>query len=105
MTEFHDAMTAAGVKALWEQQDRHHFPPEPAHLWPWRSINPLIDAAIAAWRCAIIEPNLPLGDGSPRGLADGRGRAGESAVGAAVTASSRPAAARGELRTSSRFSA
>jgi hypothetical protein len=48
MTEFHDAMTAAGVKALWEQQDRHHFAPEPAHLWPWRTIDPLIDAAIAA---------------------------------------------------------
>lgn len=71
MTEFHDAMTAAGVKALWEQQDRHHFPPEPAHLWPWHSINPLIDAAIAATDMhnaerRVLILNNPIFHGSER---------------------------------------
>lgn len=44
----HAGMTAASVFALWEQVDRHKFPPEPPHLWAWRTLEPLVDLAIRA---------------------------------------------------------
>jgi gentisate 1,2-dioxygenase len=47
MSDFHAAMAAASVSALWEQEGgRHNAPPEPAHVWRWATMNPLIDAAV-----------------------------------------------------------
>ena len=47
MDEFHAKMADASVGALWEQEARHNHPPEPAHIWRWATMNPLIDAAVA----------------------------------------------------------
>lgn len=46
--DFHAAMRAANVSALWERPDRPNTPIEIAHVWRWRNIEPLIDAAVAA---------------------------------------------------------
>jgi gentisate 1,2-dioxygenase len=47
MDEFHTKMAAAGVAALWEQENRHNQPPESAQLWQWKAMNPLLDEAVA----------------------------------------------------------
>lgn len=48
MTDFHAAMAAASVWALWEREGRHNFPVEPAHIWRWQTMAPLLDAAVGA---------------------------------------------------------
>lgn len=48
MSDLHAGMKAASVFALWEQTDRHNFPPEPPHLWAWKTMEPLVDLAIRA---------------------------------------------------------
>ncbi len=45
MDHFHTAMAAAGVFALWERET-HDLTPETPRNWPWRTMEPLIDAAI-----------------------------------------------------------
>ena len=45
--EFHAAMRAASVSALWERPDRPNTPIEIAHVWPWKTMEPLLDAAVA----------------------------------------------------------
>jgi gentisate 1,2-dioxygenase len=47
MDEFHAKMAEASVAALWEQEARHNYPPESAHIWRWATMNPLIGAAVA----------------------------------------------------------
>ncbi len=46
--EFHAAMRAASVAALWERPGRTNAPVEVAHVWPWRTLEPLIEAAVGA---------------------------------------------------------
>ena len=44
--EFHVAMRAASVSALWERPDRTNTPVEIAHVWRWETMEPLLDAAV-----------------------------------------------------------
>ena len=44
--EFHAAMRAASVSALWERPDRTNTPVEIAHVWRWETMEPLLDAAV-----------------------------------------------------------
>ncbi|MAF46738.1 MAG: cupin domain-containing protein [Rhodospirillales bacterium] len=47
--EFHGAMEKAQVYALWEHWDgRYATEPEPPCLWPWESIQPLMQTAVGA---------------------------------------------------------
>ena len=46
--EFHAAMRAASVSALWERPARPNTPAETAHVWRWETMEPLIDAAVGA---------------------------------------------------------
>ncbi len=46
--EFHAAMRAASVSALWERPDRSGVPVEVPHVWPWQAMEPLIKAAVGA---------------------------------------------------------
>jgi gentisate 1,2-dioxygenase len=46
MDEFHTKMAAVSVAALWEQTARHNHPPDTAHVWHWKDMNPLIDEAV-----------------------------------------------------------
>ncbi len=46
--EFHAAMQAASVSALWERPARSNAPVEVAHVWRWETMEPLIGAAVAA---------------------------------------------------------
>lgn len=47
MDAFHAAMAAANVSPLWEREARVTRP-EPAHVWRWRELDPLIDQAVKA---------------------------------------------------------
>ena len=44
--EFHAAMRAASVSALWERPGRSNTPVEVAHVWRWETMEPLLDAAV-----------------------------------------------------------
>jgi gentisate 1,2-dioxygenase len=46
MDEFHTRMADASVAALWEQTSRHNHPPDPAHVWRWKTMDPLLDEAV-----------------------------------------------------------
>ncbi len=46
MDEFHARMEKASVAALWEQDARHNNPPDPAHVWHWQAMDPLLDEAV-----------------------------------------------------------
>ena len=46
--DFHAAMRTASVSALWEREDRPNAPVETPHVWPWETMEPLIDAAVGA---------------------------------------------------------
>ncbi len=46
--DFHAAMRRASVCALWERPGRPDTPVEIAHVWPWQTMEPLIDAAVGA---------------------------------------------------------
>ena len=50
LDDFHKAMQAADVKALWERTVDNPREPqsEPPHIWRWADIEPLIDQSIAA---------------------------------------------------------
>jgi gentisate 1,2-dioxygenase len=48
MTDFHVAMKAANVLALWELDYRRNSPPELPHVWHWQTIDPLLDEAVRA---------------------------------------------------------
>ena len=45
MSDFHQAMKAADVLALWEL-GHPAAPPEPPHLWRWDAMSPLLDACV-----------------------------------------------------------
>jgi gentisate 1,2-dioxygenase len=47
MDAFHAAMAAVNVSPLWEREARI-TKPEPAHVWRWRELDPLIDQAVKA---------------------------------------------------------
>jgi gentisate 1,2-dioxygenase len=69
MGDFRADMAAASVYPLWERENRHNQPPEPAHIWRWSAINPLIDAAVAATdmgnaeRRVLVMRNPHFGEG------------------------------------------
>lgn len=46
--DFHAAMAAASVTALWERVERVNAPLEPAHIWYWETMDPLLDSAVEA---------------------------------------------------------
>jgi len=46
MDDFHARMEKASVAALWEQEARHNNPPDPAHVWHWDTLSPLLDEAV-----------------------------------------------------------
>src|SRR5262245_61210187 len=48
MTDFHAAMQAANVLALWEMEGQSNAPLDPPHIWRWQTIDPLLDAAVRA---------------------------------------------------------
>lgn len=48
MDDFHEAMRAASVTALWERAERPDTGPEAPHIWQWETMESLIDQAIAA---------------------------------------------------------
>ena len=80
---FHAAMAAAGVAALWEQADTTNRPPEPAHIWPWAVMEPLIDQAVAAVSMDQAERRVLLLN-SPTRLAEGRGNGTSVTLSAAL---------------------
>ena len=73
--EFHAAMRAASVSALWERPDRSGVPVEVPHVWRWQTMEPLIGAAVEA---------TTMGDAERRVLVlhnpalEARGRLGSS---------------------------
>ena len=46
--EFHQKMSSANVSALWERDGRSADDQEAPHLWSWRALDPLLDAAVEA---------------------------------------------------------
>ena len=48
MGDFRADMAAASVYPLWEQENRNNNPLEPAHVWRWATMNPLLDDAVKA---------------------------------------------------------
>ena len=48
MGEFHSAMKAAHVQALWEINGRNDVEQLAPHVWRWGGISPLLDGAVAA---------------------------------------------------------
>jgi gentisate 1,2-dioxygenase len=74
------AWRAAHLAPLWESPTAHKPPagPEPAHLWPWREVRPLVAEAIKVQSPAAIERRVlqlvnpvahgPTGEGTTRNL-------------------------------------
>ena len=48
LSDFHEAMKAANVVALWELEDATNDPPEPPQIWRWETLEPLLETAIEA---------------------------------------------------------
>ncbi|HZT50956.1 MAG TPA: cupin domain-containing protein [Stellaceae bacterium] len=48
MGDFRADMAAASVYPLWEREARDNQPPEPAHVWRWSALDPLLDEAVRA---------------------------------------------------------
>lgn len=48
MSELRTRFAASNVIAMWEQELRPNLPLVSPHIWPWRDMNPLIDAATGA---------------------------------------------------------
>ena len=48
LSDFHSAMEAAHVVALWELEDTTNRPPEKPHIWRWETLEPLLETAIEA---------------------------------------------------------
>jgi gentisate 1,2-dioxygenase len=80
---FHTAMESASVAALWEELDTNNGPPEPPHIWPWATMEPLIDAAIDAVSMDDAERRVLLLN-SPSRLAEGRGNGTSVTLSAAL---------------------
>ena len=57
LDEFHSGMSAASVKALWERTTHNPREPisEPARVWRWSEIEPLLDQAVAATGMDVAE--------------------------------------------------
>jgi len=71
--QFHTEMDGANVSALWERYSRHDADTprsEPAFIWPWRDVEPLVDQAVretgmdTAER-RVIQMNNPHFPGQP----------------------------------------
>jgi len=45
LSDFHEAMKAANVVALWELEDATNDPPEPPNIWRWGTLEPRRDVA------------------------------------------------------------
>ena len=75
MDEFHARMAKASVAALWEQEARHNNPPDPAHVWHWQTMDPLLDEAVRqtdmqnAERRVLILQNPKLAEEGRNGAA------------------------------------
>jgi len=75
MDEFHARMAKASVAALWEQEARHNNPPDPAQIWHWQTMDPLLDEAVRqtdmqnAERRVLILQNQKLAEEGRNGAA------------------------------------
>lgn len=68
MSEFHAAMKAAHVSALWEVGIHANIPPERPYIWRWKTIDPLLDAAVRATSMGNAERRvLMLNNPMPNG--------------------------------------
>jgi gentisate 1,2-dioxygenase len=59
MDEFHAAMAAANVMALWEREERKTAA-EPAYVWRWPVMQPLLDGAVRATSMTNAERRVLL---------------------------------------------
>ena len=75
MDEFHERMAKVSVSALWEQTARHNHPPDPAQIWHWQAMDPLLDEAVRqtdmnnAERRVLCLENPKLAEEGRRGAA------------------------------------
>ena len=68
MSEFHAAMKAAHVSALWEVGIHANTPPERSYIWRWKTMDPLLDAAVHATSMGNAERRvLMLNNPMPNG--------------------------------------
>ena len=56
LSDFHQAMEAANVVALWELEDTTNRPPEPPHIWRWETLEPLL---LMTARCEATRMTTP----------------------------------------------
>ena len=73
LSDFHAAMKAANVVALWEIEDTTNRPPEPPQIWRWETLAPLLETAIEATSMTDAERRV-LVLNNPALLATGRSR-------------------------------
>ena len=73
LSDFHEAMEAANVVALWELEDTNNGPPEPPHIWRWETLEPLLETAIEATSMSDAERRV-LVLNNPALLESGRSR-------------------------------
>lgn len=73
LSDFHEAMAAANVVALWELEDTTNNPPEPPHIWRWETLEPLLETAIEATSMTDAERRV-LVLNNPALLESGRSR-------------------------------
>ena len=73
LSDFHEAMKAANVVALWELEDATNDPPEPPNIWRWETLEPLLETAIEATSMTDAERRV-LVLNNPALLESGRSR-------------------------------
>ena len=73
LSDFHRAMEAANVVALWEIEDGANRAPEPPHIWRWETLEPLLETAIEATSMTDAERRV-LVLNNPALLESGRSR-------------------------------
>ena len=73
LSDFHSAMEAANVVALWELEDATNRAPEPPHIWRWETLEPLLETAIEATSMSDAERRV-LVLNNPALLETGRSR-------------------------------
>lgn len=73
LSDFHEAMKAANVVALWELEDATNDPPEPPQIWRWETLEPLLETAIEATSMSNAERRV-LVLNNPALLESGRSR-------------------------------
>jgi gentisate 1,2-dioxygenase len=52
---FHESMAGASVSALWERGEMRNARPSQAHIWHWKTMDPLLDEAVRATTTEMAE--------------------------------------------------